>query len=78
MTRIVVGTNISHPIETVFDDATTPANWPEWHPASHAVSGAVDHSLLVGEEVQEDFVAGALALKERLECDWSPFWKNED
>jgi uncharacterized protein YndB with AHSA1/START domain len=58
MTRIVVTTNISRPIDSVFDFATTPANWPQWHPASRAVSGAAYHSLLVGEEVTEDFIAG--------------------
>ena len=58
MTRIVLATNISRPIEAVFEYVTTPAHWPEWHPASRGVSGATDHSLLVGEEVTEDFVAG--------------------
>jgi uncharacterized protein YndB with AHSA1/START domain len=58
MTRIVVSTIISCPIEDVFDYVTTPANWPHWHPASRAVSGPADHSLMVGEEVTEEFVAG--------------------
>jgi uncharacterized protein YndB with AHSA1/START domain len=58
MTRIVVAMNISRPIETVFNCATTLASCPEWHPASRKVSGAVDHSLLLGEEATEDFVAG--------------------
>jgi hypothetical protein len=38
---------------------TTPGNWSLWHPSSLGVSGAVDHSLEVGEQVTEDFrVAG--------------------
>jgi hypothetical protein len=58
MTRIVVAINIHRPIGAVFDYITTPANWPAWHPASRAVSGSVDHSLLIGEQVTEEFVAG--------------------
>ena len=58
MTRIVVTISIHRPIGVVFDYITTPANWPAWHPASHAVSGSVDHSLLIGEQVTEEFVAG--------------------
>ena len=57
-TRILTAVRIPCPVETVFNYATTPANWPEWHPASRAVSGAADHSLLVGEQVTEEFVAG--------------------
>ena len=58
MNRIAVTTSISRPIDKVFDYVATPANWPQWHPASRAVSGTADHSLLVGEEVTEDFIAG--------------------
>jgi hypothetical protein len=58
MTRIVVAINIHRPIGVVFDYITTPANWPAWYPASRAVSGSVDHSLLIGEQVTEEFVAG--------------------
>jgi hypothetical protein len=58
MTRIVVTISIHRPIGVVFDYITTPANWPAWHPASRAVSGSVDHSLLIGEQVTEEFVAG--------------------
>jgi uncharacterized protein YndB with AHSA1/START domain len=58
MTQIVVAINIHRPIGAVFDYVTTPANWPAWHPASRAVSGSVDHSLLIGEQVTEEFVAG--------------------
>src|SRR3984893_6519474 len=58
MTRIVATISIHRPIGVVFDYITTPANWPAWHPASRAVSGSVDHSLLIGEQVTEEFVAG--------------------
>lgn len=53
MTRIVTTTVIGAPIDRVFAFATTPANWPKWHPASKAVTGAVDHSLEPGERLVE-------------------------
>lgn len=53
MTRIVVSIFISKPIEVVFDYVTTAANWPEWHPSSKAVQGAVDHSAGTGEQIIE-------------------------
>jgi hypothetical protein len=53
MTRIVTATAIGVPIEQAFTFATTPANWPKWHPASKAVTGAVDHSLEPGERLVE-------------------------
>ena len=47
------------PIDELYDFVTTPANWPRWHPSSLGVSDGADHSLLVGEEVTEEFrVAG--------------------
>lgn len=56
---------VAHSVEIVrtpaqvYEFVSTPAYWPIWHPSSVAVSGAVDHSLLVGEEVAEQFrVAG--------------------
>jgi uncharacterized protein YndB with AHSA1/START domain len=59
MTRICNSIQIRQPIGRVFDFITTPANWPQWHPASVSVSGNADHSLLPGEEVTEDIsVAG--------------------
>jgi uncharacterized protein YndB with AHSA1/START domain len=58
MARIVAAVTIRCPIRTVFDYITTPANWPAWHPASRAVTGSADHSLLIGEQVTEEFVAG--------------------
>ena len=59
MTRICNSIQISRPIEQVFDFITTPANWPQWHPASMSVEGNARHSLLPGEEVTENVsVAG--------------------
>ena len=43
----------------VFAYVTTPANWPMWHPSSLGVTGAIGHSLEIGEAVTETFlVAG--------------------
>ena len=59
MTRIYNSIQISRPLEQVFDFITTPANWPQWHPASVSVSGNAGYSLLLGEEVTENIsVAG--------------------
>lgn len=59
MTQIITSATIPCPIEVVFDYVTTPSHWPDWHPSSLGVSGATDHSLLVGEQVIERFlVAG--------------------
>jgi uncharacterized protein YndB with AHSA1/START domain len=59
MTRICNSIQIRRPIEQVFDFITTPANWPQWHPASVSVTRNADHSLRRGEEVTEDIsVAG--------------------
>jgi uncharacterized protein YndB with AHSA1/START domain len=59
VTRIHTTIRIDEPVERVFEYATTPGNWPEWHPSSLGVSGARDHSLEPGEQVTEEFrVAG--------------------
>jgi len=54
--RVVTTILIQRPVEQVFDFLTTPGNWPLWHPSSLKVTGAADHSLLVGEQVTEEFV----------------------
>lgn len=59
VTRIYTVATIGKPNAAVFNYATTPANWPKWHPSSLHVSGATGHSLAVGEQVVEEFlVAG--------------------
>jgi uncharacterized protein YndB with AHSA1/START domain len=58
-TQVVNSISIARSPAEVFDYATTPANWPSWHPASIEVSGTVDRSLNPGEQVTEAFrVAG--------------------
>ena len=54
-THVVTVVTLRAPPQAVYDYATTPANWPKWHPASLAVQGATDHPLKVGEEVAEEF-----------------------
>lgn len=61
MTEIHSTVVIDRPVAAVFDYVTTPANWLAWHPSSVSVSGATDHSLDVGEQVQEDFVVAGRA-----------------
>lgn len=59
MTRIYKAVRIGAPIEDVFEYATTPGNWPAWHPSSLGVSGATDHPLQKDERVTEEYlVAG--------------------
>ncbi len=59
MTRIYTAAHIRKPVEQVFDYVTTAGNWPQWHPSSLGVTGAIDHSGLPGEKITEKFlVAG--------------------
>ena len=59
MARIYNSIQINRPIERVFDFITTPAKWPQWHPASVSVGGNAEHSLLPGEKITEEIsVAG--------------------
>jgi uncharacterized protein YndB with AHSA1/START domain len=59
LTRIYTVVEIRRPPQAVFDYVTTPGYWPQWHPASLAVSAGADHPLQVGELTLEDFeVAG--------------------
>src|SRR5208337_1779995 len=55
--HIVSTIRIHREMADVFDFLTTPKNWPEWHPASISVAGSTDHSLAIGEEVTEEFLA---------------------
>ena len=58
-THIYNSTVIERTPGDVYNYVTTPANWPRWHPSSLGVSGDINHPLLVGEVVLEDFlVAG--------------------
>lgn len=54
-THVVNTVTLRAPPQVVYDYATTPQNWPKWHPASITVQGSTDHPLKVGEEVAEEF-----------------------
>ncbi|VVE17284.1 polyketide cyclase [Pandoraea capi] len=54
-THVVSVATLRAPPQAVYDYATTPANWPKWHPASLAVQGETDHPLKLGDEVAEEF-----------------------
>ena len=57
--RVVTTVEIARTPADVFDYVSTPGHWPDWHPSSLSVSGGIDHSLAVGEQVTESFsVAG--------------------
>ena len=59
MGRIYTSVEIDRPSEEVFEYATTPANWPEWHASALSIEGEQDHSLALGESVAEEYlVAG--------------------
>lgn len=45
--------HIARPIATVFDLATTARYWPQWHPATLGVSGAVDYPARLGDQIIE-------------------------
>lgn len=54
-TSIRTVVHIARPVDAVFEYVTTPGNWPQWHPSSLGVGGAVDRSLEVGDQVTEAF-----------------------
>lgn len=56
MGRIVSVVTIARPIEEVFEFASTPGNWPLWHPSSRSVGSGAEHPLRVGERCTEEFV----------------------
>lgn len=53
-TKVISTTVINCAIKDVFNFATTPCHWPEWHPTAQGVSGVTDHSLKKGEQVLEE------------------------
>jgi predicted ester cyclase/quinol monooxygenase YgiN/uncharacterized protein YndB with AHSA1/START domain len=58
MTHICHEVRINGPIELVFDLVTTTRSWPQWHPATEAVSGVTDRPLALGDQVHERAVIG--------------------
>jgi uncharacterized protein YndB with AHSA1/START domain len=66
MSRIVGAIEIDAPIAQVFDYATTAGNWPTWHSASRAVSGAVDRLAPPGARIAEEIHSSGR--------DWRAVW----
>ena len=45
---------LKRPIDAVFDVATTPKYWPEWHPdCKEIIGGAADHPIQLNETTKE-------------------------
>ncbi len=65
--RVVSAANIARAPADVFAFVTTPGNWPQWHPSSLRVTGAVDHPLGVGESCVEEYVVAG----RRGSCTWT-------
>ena len=67
MAQIFTAIEIARPIDEVFEYITTPDHWPDWHTTALGVSGATNHSLLLGETVAEEVkVAGR-----RSQAEWT-------
>jgi hypothetical protein len=58
VTEVANSIAIDGPLEAVFDLVTTTRSWPEWHPATEAVSGQTERPLALGDQVTERAVIG--------------------
>jgi hypothetical protein len=61
MPSVVATIHIVCPAAVVYSFVTTPQTWPLWQPSALSVSGAVGHSLHVGESVAGDFLVAGRA-----------------
>jgi uncharacterized protein YndB with AHSA1/START domain len=78
MEQVVTSVVISRTPDEVFEYVSTPANWPKWHPSSLGVTGAIDHSLEIGEACTEAYrVAGSegSCVWTVIERDPGKYWK---
>jgi uncharacterized protein YndB with AHSA1/START domain len=53
MPRVSNTFTVDRPVDAVFDLVTTARYWPEWHPATRAVEGDVDHPARLGDHIVE-------------------------
>jgi len=53
MTQIVKDILITGPVEHVYDLVTTAKYWPQWHPATEGVSGAIAQPMKLGDKIIE-------------------------
>lgn len=51
---------VDRPIRAVFDVVTTARFWPEWHPATRAVEGDIDHPARLGDRITEHVTIAGL------------------
>lgn len=54
MNRMQHSIHITATPRAVLDYASTPALWPEWHPASLRLAPGAEHPLTTGERFEED------------------------
>ena len=67
MSRVTQSILVRGPMNPVFDLVTTARYWPDWHPATLAVSGAVETPMQLGDCIHERArIGGAIA-----ENDWA-------
>jgi hypothetical protein len=57
-TRLLHAITIACAPAQAYDYACAPGHWPEWHPSSLRLFGAVDHALPAGATFEEDVRAG--------------------
>jgi len=80
MHRIVHTIVLPAPPERVFDFVTNTVQWRRWHPATHAVRGAPDRPLQLGETVIEHIRAAHREFDAQwkvVECDRPRMWRIE-
>lgn len=53
LASVVNAATIEGPPEAVFDLVTTARFWPQWHPATTAVSGVIERPYLLGDRIIE-------------------------
>jgi uncharacterized protein YndB with AHSA1/START domain len=51
--RVIKSITINGLLERVFDLVTTAKYWPQWHPATEGVSGAVEQPMKLGDKIIE-------------------------
>lgn len=67
MTRVVKSILMRGALDRVFDIVTTAKYWTEWHPATQAVSGAIDQPMQLGDRIRERAKIGGII----AENDWT-------
>lgn len=51
--RVTKSTLIRGKADWVFDRVTTAKYWPQWHPATISVSGAIEQPMRLGDQIRE-------------------------